>query len=238
MTDTTRRRLLAGGLATLALPASAVPAPAAPARAAPDAVRLVRAAAGTEVTTPHNRVPSELANEASELPGRVRLGARTPNVTIYEFFDYNCPWCRKSCQDARALIEGEADLAYVLVNFAVLGAPSIEAARIALAYARQTDGKGYFALHEKLFSLKGTVNGQRAYDAARALGADGDRLLKDADSDVVTAAMKAAVNLGNNLGFTATPTYLVLTEAYHGYLPLADKRRIVANVRGCEAVVC
>lgn len=236
-TSSTRRRFLIGGLASLALPAGGA-AVGAPASHPPERARLPGAVTVADVATPHNRVPSELANEVAELPGLVRLGTRTPLATIYEFFDYNCPWCRKSSQDARQLLESDDELGYGLVNFAVLGAPSVEATRIALAFARQKAAGSYLALHQKLFSLKGTVNGQRAFDAAMALGADKDRLLKDADSESVTTAMKTAVQLGNNLGLTATPSYLVLNEAYHGYMSLADKRRILANVRDCDAVSC
>ncbi|GGG31380.1 DsbA family protein [Chelatococcus composti] len=190
------------------------------------------------VTAPHNRVPSELVNEIALLPIRVTVGSAQPDITIVEFFDYNCPWCRQSCRDAVTLLASEKDLAYVLVNYPILSEQSVEAARIALAFAQMRPAADYFALHQRIFALKGRVDAQRTFDIAATFPLDKQELLKRADSDEVTNAMGQAVALGSDLGFNATPSYTVMTEAFHGFVPLADKRAIIANLRACEAVTC
>lgn len=188
--------------------------------------------------TPQTRVPSELVNEIPQLPLRVTLGSTAPNVTVVEFFDYNCPWCKQSCRDAVTLLGSETDLAYVLVNYPILSKESIEAARIALAFAGMRPASEYFDLHQRLFALKGRVDGQRTFDIAATFPLDKKDLLRRADSDAVTQAMGLAVTLGSDLGFHATPSYVVMTEAFHGYLPLAEKRQVIASVRACDAVSC
>jgi protein-disulfide isomerase len=84
------------------------------------------------------RVPIELVEEALELEAAIRVGNRQGDVTLVEFFDYNCPWCRRSAADLPALLGAEPELAYVLVNFAVLGAPSVQATKVALASSAST----------------------------------------------------------------------------------------------------
>jgi len=177
------------------------------------------------------RVPYELVQDALALDGAAFVGSRQPDVVIVEFFDYNCPFCRQSAQDMEMLLGTDDRLGYVLVNYAILGAPSVEATRVALAYSGIYGSENYLAFHLRLFSGRGIVNGQRALDAALELGADGEELIAFADSDAVTTAMKDAVTAGNALGLHATPSYLVGPWAFDGNMPLERKLRIVEDLR-------
>jgi protein-disulfide isomerase len=184
------------------------------------------------------RLPTELAGDVFRLPGRVTLGDQRSDVTIAEFFDYNCAFCKQSAADIRPLLAAEPRLKYVLVNYAVLGAPSIEASRVALAYSLQKTPGGYLALHEKLFRLRGLVDAARAVALAVELGADRTKLIGDADSQRVTDALMQAANLGENLGLIATPSFVAGREGVVGYVDLQGKRKAVANLRRCEAIGC
>lgn len=186
-----------------------------------------RAQAAPEAT----RVPIELYEEATTLDGAVALKRGIGDVTMVEFFDYNCGWCRQSARDLTPLIEADKDLTYVLVNFAVLGIPSIAASKVALGYRRLYGERRYLELHRRLFALTGTVDGERALRTAIALGADRAKLIAAADGDDITAQLKQAVSVGDNLGLVATPSFLVGPQAYQGHLTLADKRAIIAAVR-------
>lgn len=195
-------------------------------------------AASRAVALPEpDTVASELANATLELDGRIVLGNRRGDVILVEFFDYNCPFCRQSARDVRPLLAGDRELQYVLVNYAVLGPPSIEATRVALAFSMQKP-TGYLPLHEALFAARGTVGAERAVAAAESLGAERRRLIRDADSDRVTAAMNAMLRLGEALGLDATPSYVIGTEALQGFVSLAEKRQILADFRRCERVSC
>ncbi len=184
------------------------------------------------------RLPVELVSEILTLPGRITLGNARGDVTIIEFFDYNCPFCKRSAADIRPLLAAESGLRYVLVNYAILGEASIEASRVALGASMQRTKGGYLALHEALFRIRGRVDALRALAAAVELGAERDRLIRDADSDRVTDALMKAARLGENLGLGATPAFVAGREGVVGYLDLPSKRRAIANLRRCEAVAC
>jgi protein-disulfide isomerase len=203
-----RRTLLAG----LALSGASAPALA---QSAPEA----------------QRVPIELVEDTLDLPSAVRLGHKHGDVIMIEYFDYNCPWCKRSARDLPALLKAEPDLTYVLVNFAVLGAPSVEATRAALAYLQVYGPDQYLPLHLALFGLPGTVNGERAIAEAEKLGGDRAKLVAAADTDRTTEWMKASFTLGNSLGLVATPSFLIGMDAYVGGMTLAQKRDAIAVAR-------
>jgi protein-disulfide isomerase len=184
------------------------------------------------------RLPTELAAQVLQLPGRITLGAANGDVTLVEFFDYNCGFCKRSATDIRPLLRSEPRLRYVLVNYAVLGAPSIEASRVALAFSMQQVAGGYLGLHEKLFQLRGRVDAARAVAVAVESGADRAKLIADADSDRVTDALLRSARLGEDLGLIATPAFVAGREAVVGYLDIPQKRKAVASVRRCESLGC
>lgn len=182
-------------------------------------------------------IPVELLAGLDTLQGKVRLGNAHADITLIEFFDYNCPFCRQTARDIRPLLAANPDLAIVLVNYAVLGIPSIGATRVALAFSRQKANR-YLGFHEQLFARRGTLGADQAIDVALKLDANRAKLVEDADSDAVTAAMKAASQLGNSFGFRATPSYLVGRDGFSGYLDRAQKQAAIAAFRRCERAVC
>ena len=182
-------------------------------------------------------IPVELLAGLDSLNGRVSLGAKNPDVTLVEFFDYNCAFCRRTARDIRPLLASEKDLRVVLVNYAVLGLPSVLATRVALAFSRQKASR-YLDFHEAMFARNGTRDAEMAIEVAVRLGADRRRLLADADSDAVTEAMKAAARLGNTFNFRATPSFLIGRDGFSGALTLEQKRRAIRAFRQCERATC
>ncbi len=176
-------------------------------------------------------VPVELFQDAQELESAVRLGHPHGDVIMIEFFDYNCPWCKRSATDLTALLKAEPDLSYVLVNFAVLGEASVQATKVALGFRKLMGPEKYLALHLALFSLKGAVNGERAIAEAVRLGANEKDLIAAANAPTTIAEMKAALGVGNALGFTVTPSFTLGNIAYSGGLALPQKRAIIAHAR-------
>lgn len=182
-------------------------------------------------------VPVELLAGFGELQGKVTLGNPDADVTLVEFFDYNCPYCKGAARDVRPLIAANKDLAVVLVNYAVLGIPSIGATRVALAFSRQKP-EHYLEFHEQLFLTRGTIGPDHAIAVALKLGANKAQLLEDADSDPVTQAMRGAAELGNSLGMRATPSYLIGRDVFSGFLTKRQKQAAIDAYRKCERAVC
>jgi protein-disulfide isomerase len=190
------------------------------------------ALAGSALAAPEpQRVPIELVEEAFELEATIRVGNPRGDVTILEFFDYNCPWCKRSAADLPTLLAAEPDLSYVLVNFAVLGAPSVAATKVALGFFSLYGPERYLALHQRLFALRSVVDGTRALKEAAELGAGSRGLLSAADSRKVVDWMTEALRVGNSLGLAATPSFVIGPEAYQGHLSLAHKRALIAKAR-------
>jgi protein-disulfide isomerase len=183
------------------------------------------------------REPVELVSQIDRLRGKAILGARAPDVTLYEFFDYNCGYCRQSAAEIPSLLKGDPNLRYVLVNFAVLSQESILAHRVALAFLKQKPGQ-YFAFHQRLFAKRGLRGGEEAVEAALSLGANEKQLVAESNTKATTNALVAAVQLGDSLGFTATPSYVAGAQANVGFLDLDRKKAAVAAMRTCERMVC
>ncbi len=182
-------------------------------------------------------LPVELVSEIDQLGARVVLGASRPDVTLYEFFDYNCGYCRQSAADVSTLLKGDAHLRYVLVNFAVLSPESILASRVALAFFKQKP-KRYLAFHQALFAKRGMKDAEAAIETAVSFGAQEKRLVAESNSDAITNALIATVKLGDSLGFYATPSYVAGAEGNVGFLDLAQKKQAIAAFRACERMSC
>lgn len=177
------------------------------------------------------RIPVELAQEAEALESAVVLGNPAGDVTMVEFFDYNCGYCKVSARELDAFLKSDREVKYVLVNLAVLGLASVLAHKVALGFLTMQGPKRYLDLHRRLFALSGPVDGDRALREAVALGVDKAKLTDAANDPRVASMLKQSVNLADNLGLVATPSLLVGAEAYQGYVPLAQKKAIAARVR-------
>lgn len=182
-------------------------------------------------------IPVELLAGLEALQGVITLGNKNADIRFIEFFDYNCGFCRRAVKDIRPMLAAHPDVAIQLVNYAVLGIPSIGATRVALAFSKQKADR-YLAFHEALFTRKGTMDADQAIDVALKNGANKAQLFKDADSEPVTQAMLAAARLGESFGFQATPSYLIGRDGFSGFLDRARKDAAIAAYRQCERAVC
>jgi protein-disulfide isomerase len=183
-------------------------------------------------------VPTSTGADVAKLPDVVGVGNPKGDVTIYEFYDLNCPYCRKAADDLRAMLAADKQLNLVLVPFPVLGIPSIQAGRVEFALAQLGTPAQFYQFHQKMFSGRGVVDGERALAGAKELGFDLPKLLEIANADSVTEAMKAHVRLGDSLKMEATPSLVVQDVAIIGYPGRTAMEKIVASVRKCRKASC
>ena len=165
-------------------------------------------------------------------------GNAAGDITLVEFFDSNCGYCKRALSDMRALIQSDPKLKVVLKDFPVLGPDSVEASRVALAVKHQLKGEKLFDYHVKLMETRGRVNGERAMAVAKEMGVDIGRLQKDMDGPEVKATIQDNVMLGDRLGLTGTPAFVVGDEVISGAVGLEPMRKTVAGVRQCGKAVC
>ena len=163
---------------------------------------------------------------------QVVLGNPQGKVTMVEFFDYNCAYCKRALADMLDLLKTDSDLRFVLKEFPVLGPGSVEAAHVAVA-ARMQDpsGKKYMEFHQKLLGGRGPADKMRALAVAKDVGFDVARLEKDMNSDEVKATIEENMKLADALGVSGTPTYVVGEEVVVGAVGLDELRGKIKSER-------
>ena len=165
-------------------------------------------------------------------PHQVVVGNPEGKVTMVEFFDYNCAFCKRALSDMLELLKTNPDLKFVLKEFPVLGEGSVEAAHVAVA-ARMQDptGKKYLEFHQKLLGGRGPADKARALAVAKDVGFDMARIAKDMNSDEVKTTIDEDMKLADALGVNGTPSYVVNGEVVVGAVGL-DALREKMNADG------
>ena len=144
------------------------------------------------------------------------LGNPDGDVVLIEFFDYNCPYCKRSANDVNALIADDPNLKVVFREWPVLGEGSVFAARAALAARAQ--GK-YDDMHWALMEQRGRVDEANVLAIARSLGLDMEQLLADMRGPVVAAHIQVSMDLAQMVGFTGTPSFIIGDALVPGAVP-------------------
>ncbi len=165
-------------------------------------------------------------------PHQASLGDPAGDVTLVEFFDYNCGYCKRALADTVALLGEDAHLRLALKEFPILGPRSVDAAQVAVA-ARMQDGQGdrYFAFHQKLLSLRQPLTQDLALAVARETGFDMERLQRDMTSDEVVATLKENMTLASLLHISGTPAYIAGDKVFVGAIGLDALKAEIARLR-------
>jgi protein-disulfide isomerase len=150
------------------------------------------------------------------------------NVTLVEFFDYRCPYCKQVEPALEKLVSDDRQLRFVFKEFPVLGPDSETAARVALAARRQ--GK-YDAFHRAMMGTSGHIDEAVIYKVAASVGLDVDRLKQDMKSPDIDKELKANLELGKQLDLDGTPSFIVGDTIIPGAIGADDLKQLVANAR-------
>jgi protein-disulfide isomerase len=167
---------------------------------------------------------------------QVTIGNLQGDVTMVEFFDYNCGYCKRALTDMMDLMKADPKLRVVLKEFPVLGPGSVEAAQVSTAVRMQDrTGKKYLEFHQKLLTGRGQVDRAKAVAAAKEVGLDMTRLEKDMASDEVRASLAEAMELAEKLGLNGTPSYVIGPDVVVGAVGLNALKEKVEAARACAA---
>lgn len=196
----------------------------------------IKADDGTVIA--NHRIPPGLEGLIESAPGVVVVGNPKGKVTLFEFYDLNCPYCRRASEDIDTLLQKSPELRLVLVPFPVLGIPSIQGARVELAVAQLSPPAKFYAFHRTVFAGRGTIDGQRAFAAAQAVGADLAKVQEIANSEGLVDVMKAHLRLGEAAGIQATPGLIIKGVAIVGYPGPKSLARVIDAALRCGAVIC
>ena len=145
-----------------------------------------------------------------------------------EFFDYNCPYCRRVAPTVVELEKADPDLRLVYKEFPILGPASQFAARAALASVKQ--GK-YVPFHHALMQATEQVTEQSVIEIARTVGLDTDQLTADMQAPAIQDAISRNLRLANALGINGTPSFVIGQEIVPGAADLGTLQDLIARAR-------
>jgi protein-disulfide isomerase len=171
-------------------------------------------------------------------PRQVNLGNLQGDVTMVEFFDYNCAFCKRAMSDMLDLMKNDPKLKVVLKEFPVLGEGSLQAAQVAVAVRMQDKtGKKYLDFHTKLLGGRGPADKARALAVAKEVGLDMARIDKDLLGDEVKQTLEENLKLAEGLGLNGTPSYVFPAEVVVGAVGLPALKGKVNTAR-CGKETC
>jgi len=180
----------------------------------------------------HDKAAKALVDRKKEVfddPNSPIAGNPKGDVTLVEFFDYRCPYCKQVEPALEKLVAEDRQLKLVYKEFPVLGPESDVAAHVALAAKKQ--GK-YDIFHRAMMAVPGRIDEAAIYKVAASVGLDIDRLKQDVKSADVAAQLKANAALGNDLRIDGTPAFIIGDTIVPGAMSLDAMRQQIANARG------
>ncbi|MBR1087553.1 DsbA family protein [Bradyrhizobium manausense] len=185
-------------------------------------ITLARAATGDD----------EVLTEAKVLrdPDVPVAGNPNGNISIIEWSDYNCPYCRKLEPELRQVIQDDGKVRLVLKDWPILGPVSVTAARIALAAKYQDK---YHKAHDAMMGVSSRLTESRINELLAAAGVDMDRLKSDLTSHGkdIDAILKRNNEQAEAFGFNGTPSFIVGKYRVPGVLSMAQFEQVIADAR-------
>lgn len=161
---------------------------------------------------------------------QVVLGNPKGDVTVVEFFDYNCGYCKRALGDMLALIDKDPNVRIVLKEFPVLGQGSTDAAKVAVAVNRIAPDK-YLDFHKRLLSMRGQADKAKAIEAATASGITAAQLDKAMGDKEIEATIEEVYGLAGALGLSGTPSYVIGEDVVAGAIGLPKLQARIADAR-------
>jgi protein-disulfide isomerase len=174
------------------------------------------------------RTIAERSDEILNDPAAPVGGNPSGDVTLVEFFDYNCPYYRRVAPTVAELEEADPDLRLVYKEFPILGPGSQFAARAALASRKQ---RKYVPFHNALMQADKQVTEETVMDIARAIGLDTKRLAQDMQDPAIQDAIGRNLQLASALGITGTPSFVIGDRVVPGAVELRTLQGLVARAR-------
>jgi protein-disulfide isomerase len=150
------------------------------------------------------------------------------DVTLVEFFDYNCPYCRQAAPQLQQAVADDPNLKLVFKEWPILGPGSEFAAKAALAAERQNK---YQAFHQRMMAFTGAINEKSTISVAQQVGLDIGQLEKDMRDPAISAAIERNHALASALRINGTPVFIVGDQIIRGLVDSATLQRSIAEAR-------
>lgn len=193
-----------------------------------DAVQSLQADDGRRQSEAEASTIASLGPALTQTPGDPIAGNPNGRVTLVEFYDVRCPYCRRMLPTLAALLRDNNDLRIVYKDLPVLGPGSVIASRALLAAQKQG---GYIKLHDVLMAGSTDITEDTVHAAATRLGLDWARLQADMKAPDVLARIDANLAMARKLQLQGTPAYIIGTTMLPGAVELAELQQAVTAAR-------
>lgn len=193
-----------------------------------DALREAEAKANSDADVKAAQVLRDRRHEVFDDPATPVGGNPQGDVTVVEFFDYRCPYCKQVQPALQKLLDQDRKLRFVYKEFPVLGEQSDIAAHAALAARLQ--GR-YDAFHNAMMAAKGQISEEVVYRVAGSVGLDVDRLKRDMTDPEIERALSANRALAKALELRGTPGFIIGDHIVPGAIDLDALKTMVADAR-------
>ena len=170
---------------------------------------------------------AELFNDGHSFVG----GNPNGDITIVEFMDYRCGYCKKAFPEVEALITGDGNIRYIVKEFPILGEASLLASQFAIAVKIVAGDETYEAVHNTLMEFRGEMSQNNLNRLANNLDLEVAAINVEMGGSEVAKIINDNRLLGKSLQITGTPTFIVQDQMLRGYVPYEQMVRIVATVR-------
>lgn len=157
------------------------------------------------------------------------------SVTMVEFFDYRCGYCKRAHDVVLGLVADDGDIRFIRKEFPILGPDSEKASRAAMAAQLQDDPEKYVAFSDRLMMFNGPLNDAVIDRLAERSGLDVGRMRADMQSETVSSRIAQNLQLAQTLGIGGTPTFIIGTEVISGAVPAEQLQAAVDRARDAAA---
>lgn len=195
-----------------------------------DAIRAFQARQQAQQQNQGRAQVASLRHELERDPTSPVVGNPDGDVTIVEFFDYRCTFCKRVFPSIQSLLKSDKNIRYVMKEFPILSPGSELAARAALVVWKYNKEK-YFDFHSDLMESHGGLTENKVLRMAAKRGLDVERIRREMKSQDINQALKGNFNLAQQLGIRGTPGFVIAGTLVPGAIDLKTLRRMVADAR-------
>lgn len=153
------------------------------------------------------------------------------DITVVEFLDYRCGYCRKAYEEVKELVAGNDNIRFIVKEFPILGQASLDSSRFALATKLAAGDDAYEAMHDALMTYKGPTEVDALARLAESLGLEAAPIVAELENEEVDNALRATHQLAQTLQINGTPTFVFGDQMIRGYVPLQAMEQIVSDQR-------
>ncbi|TNC50780.1 DsbA family protein [Rubellimicrobium rubrum] len=153
------------------------------------------------------------------------------DVTVVEFMDYRCGYCRRAFEEVEDLVEGDGNIRFILKEFPILGEQSVMASQFAITVQQLHGNDAYKAAHDALMLMQTDISEQSLTRLAEGLAFDPAPIMARMAAPEVMAIIDANHQLAQDLSISGTPTFVMGDRLVRGYVPLPTMEAIIEEER-------